>query len=604
MSHNVHTSSARRRAFSIRHIARSCSAACTLVLAAAGFGQASPGPYEYIPYSDGFITEAFTDLERNVSGVICDWTGWQGSAWVSPHAYNNHQGTDTAIQTGTPLYSPVNGTVSELVTNIPINTYGSAYGNYVKIQITGQSPNGENLDVVCMHMSPGSPLTLGQAVSVGTYLGLSDNTGNSTSEHLHFQSEVRGAGSGTCPFYWGHFKYPIVFNYSPSANKQFGHVIKIKSNTAIRTDRFDTSSQITTAYQDQLFYASHWLRGYYCVFIPNNTSYRSGWVKALDATEVFTGTVVQALPDNVTYSHTGTLASPLSIRQSANSGATELGRIVYGGGRFVADQVSSGWYRIPIGNSWGWVQANSRLVVYPTLVNPSVTLPNNELPQRDNFTVLGKSMFGRPKFNRCNVVSFSPSSPGGDGKAFFLTNSANGGDGDGTRIFCESVLVGKVDHADYYVEADMYFRYRGGSSGWERSGIFIRDDGFAGMDQTYEGKGNSYAITYDSDDGWVRAARFDDATITDMRSTPMHVTASGWHKLRIEARGSQLRFFVDGSSILDIVDTTFASGPCGMGYSDRFTGTPPADRGTYFDNFAADRFGGGTAEAKAWQQYR
>ena len=97
-------------------------------------------------------------------------------------------------------------------------------------------------------------MTNGQRVAVGDQIGLSDNTGNSTSEHLHFQSEIRG-GAATCPFYWAQFKYPVLFN--PNGTSQLGHIIKITANsTPIRTNRFDTSLQIGTAHRDQLYFAS------------------------------------------------------------------------------------------------------------------------------------------------------------------------------------------------------------------------------------------------------------------------------------------------------------------------------------------------------------
>ena len=94
--------------------------------------------------------------------------------------------------------------------------------------------------------------------------------------------------------------------------------------------------------------------------------------------------------------------------------------------------------------TWGWVKPNNRMVVYPQLTNPNVNLsnlPNNNFPITENFTATGKSMFGRPKFNRSVVKSFSPSAPGGDGKALFMTDKTNYGTGTS-----ESVTVGKPGH--------------------------------------------------------------------------------------------------------------------------------------------------------------
>src|SRR5262249_26538649 len=138
-----------------------------------------------------------------------------------------------------------------------------------------------------------------QRVAVGDMVGLSDNTGNSTSEHVHFQTEIRG-GAQTCPFYWAHFRYPIMFN--PAGTMQVGRIVQLTAaSTPIRTNRFDISAQISTAWASQLYFCSYPKRGYYQIFIPNNASYRSGWVRATDVAEVFTGTVIQSLPDNVTF---------------------------------------------------------------------------------------------------------------------------------------------------------------------------------------------------------------------------------------------------------------------------------------------------------------
>jgi hypothetical protein len=98
---------------------------------------------------------------------------------------------------------------------------------------------------------------------VGDPVGYSDNTGQSDSEHLHFMSEIRNVAS-TCPFYWAHFKHPIMFN--PTGTMQVGRVVKVTAaSTPIRADRFDTSTQIATAWQNQLCFSAYPKRGYYQV---------------------------------------------------------------------------------------------------------------------------------------------------------------------------------------------------------------------------------------------------------------------------------------------------------------------------------------------------
>lgn len=553
--------------------------------------QLAPGPYEFLPFEDGFILEAFKDLNPN-SGAISDWSGWSGSSWISPNAYDNHIGTDFSVQTGTPLFAAAAGTVTEVVTSFPRDDHSTYSGNFVRIAVDSNSPNGESLDLLYLHMLQVT-VTNGQRVIVGDPVGLSDNTGNSTSEHVHLQTEVRGSGAQTCPLYWGHFKYPIIFN--PTGTMQVGRIIRVAApSTPIRTDRLDTSAQITTAHQNQLYFCSYAKRGYYHVFIPNDTAYRSGWIRATDAYEVFAGTVIQTMPDNVTFTQLGQLTAKFPIRSAPNDAASQLGQIVFGGGRFVADQITNGYYRIALPGAsatWGWVKPTSRMVVYPQLTNPSINLaalPKSNFPIRDAFAANGKSMFGRPKFNRSTVKSFSPSSPGGDGKALFVTDQSNHGDG-----LSESVLVGRPGHRNYYVQCDVYFNYSPAylaNGAWDRFGIFLRDDGFAGLDTTFEGAGNAYAFLWDCDDGRLRACKLTDAVITDFFSPAKYLPSGGWHTLRIEARTNTIKFFLDGVLQVQTNETTHATGQCGLGYS-WHPGSPanyPAARGAYFDNFIAD----------------
>jgi hypothetical protein len=559
----------------------------------AGYAQLAPGPYEILPFEDGFIIEAFRDLDLT-TGNRADWTGWSGNDGgvflISPHPYDGHIGTDFSVQTGTALHAAAAGTVSGIETSYARNQFANTYGNFVRIAVDTRAPNGELLDLTYCHMLSLS-VSVGQHVSVGDLVGYSDNTGQSDSEHVHFMTELRGV-TNTCPFYWAHFKYPIMFN--PTGTLQVGRVLKVAAaSTPIRTDRLDSSSQITTTWQNQLYFASYPKRGYYLVFIPNNTSYRSGWIRATEVSEVFTGTVIQALPDNVTFTPSGQLATKYVIRSAASDTAGQIGQIHFGGGRFIADQVTNGYYHIPVPGAsatWGWVKPNNRMVVYPQLTNPSLnlsTLPNNNFPIRESFSVVtNKAMFGRPKFNRAVVNAFSPSSPGGDGKALFVTDATNAGTGKS-----ESVTIGKPGHTNYYVQCDVYFNYRPAylvsDGGFERYGIFLRDDGFAGLDTTYEGSGNAYALLWDADDGRLRAAKLVDGAVTDLLPAVKYVTGSAWHTMRIEARGTQLKYFLDEQLLLQTNDSTFPSGVCGIGYTMHFNGYP-AGRGAYFDNFVAD----------------
>src|SRR3990167_2728854 len=89
-----------------------------------------------------------------------------------------HNGLDYGLPTGTKVLAPHNGKIIE-ATNNP-----GGYGNYIKIE------NGVEGSVLAHLQS--FAVTVGQDVSEGQLIGLSDNTGNSTAPHLH----------------WGYYKFP------------------------------------------------------------------------------------------------------------------------------------------------------------------------------------------------------------------------------------------------------------------------------------------------------------------------------------------------------------------------------------------------------------
>jgi len=135
----------------------------------------------------------------------------------------------------------------------------------------------------------------------------------------------------------------------------------------------------------------------------------------------------------------------------------------------------------------------------------------------------------------------------------------------------------------------VYFNYRPAyvtKKETEAYGLFLRDDGWAGLDTTFEGSGNSYTMFYDAYSGRLYGGKFVNGALTDLLPSTQTIAASGWHTLRIEAQGSQIKYFLDGTVLATVTDTTFHSGLCGIGYSQHFS-TNPAARGAYFDNFFA-----------------
>ena len=86
-----------------------------------------------------------------------------------------HNGIDIPAPSGTPIYTPLGGTVTT-------NAYqAGGAGNYIKID------HGNGLTTVYMHMVEKSPCAKGSTVTAGQQIGKVGTTGGSTGNHLHFE---------------------------------------------------------------------------------------------------------------------------------------------------------------------------------------------------------------------------------------------------------------------------------------------------------------------------------------------------------------------------------------------------------------------------------
>lgn len=83
-----------------------------------------------------------------------------------------HNGIDYAINTGTDLFSCLNGVVIEAQND----RYG--YGDYIKIE-------NDSCGVIYAHLDK-ILVSVGNKITAGQVIGKSGNTGNSTGPHLHF----------------------------------------------------------------------------------------------------------------------------------------------------------------------------------------------------------------------------------------------------------------------------------------------------------------------------------------------------------------------------------------------------------------------------------
>ena len=91
-----------------------------------------------------------------------------------------HNGIDIPAPSGTPIYTPLGGTVTT-------NAYqAGGAGNYIKID------HGNGLTTVYMHMVEKSPCAKGSTVTAGQQIGKVGTTGGSTGNHLHFEVHENG----------------------------------------------------------------------------------------------------------------------------------------------------------------------------------------------------------------------------------------------------------------------------------------------------------------------------------------------------------------------------------------------------------------------------
>jgi hypothetical protein len=204
--------------------------------------------------------------------------------------------------------------------------------------------------------------------------------------------------------------------------------------------------------------------------------------------------------------------------------------------------------------------------------------PAPVLPLHDGFTRAGKEQPAwQHKFARHRVEPVTPRAQGGDGHALVVADPAGGYD---------SARIGPLSTTDCAVEALLWCDYRPqlAGDGFERIGVFVRDDGNGGFEGSTAGGGSCYALTWDSHDGRVRFLEVVRGVVVAL-APPVSLPATAWRRFRIEARGPELRFLVDGQLLQQASDATFARGQAGIGHHEYFT-TNALARGTRAETFA------------------
>lgn len=146
-------------------------------------------------YNDGYewwdvrVNGCGNDTDRTEGWVAADWTahpnfsygtwGYVSSIWGDDRSHGYHRGIDIANDTGTPIFSSRQGTVTYA-------DWASGYGNVVYID------HGSGFETRYAHLS-NFHVTQGDWVDAGQRVGDMGCTGTCTGPHLHFEVRVDGA---------------------------------------------------------------------------------------------------------------------------------------------------------------------------------------------------------------------------------------------------------------------------------------------------------------------------------------------------------------------------------------------------------------------------
>jgi hypothetical protein len=138
----------------------------------------------------------------------------------------------------------------------------------------------------------------------------------------------------------------------------------------------------------------------------------------------------------------------------------------------------------------------------------------------------------------------------------------------------DTAWLGDASWSDYRVEAMIYCEYRPEAlpHGWDRIGIFLRDnDDHAPNTNHMIVSGECYCMTYDSDDGRLRAGNTKNGGIDDFHPKPyLYLKKSGWHKFAIRCSGETISYELDNLRFHTTNDDLRTTGSCGVFYRTTF----------------------------------
>ncbi|CAN5253884.1 hypothetical protein BH09ACT5_BH09ACT5_10320 [soil metagenome] len=155
----------------------------------------SPEAQDAAPARDSFEALSYAQaLALKYAGVDYSYAVTTGAVrWPFPYAVpitdgfgerdgGFHKGVDFVPGAGTPIYAIADGVATTATFD------NSGYGQHVVLQ---HSLGGVNIESLYAHMIEGSsPITVGQQVKVGDFLGLVGDTGIAYGAHLHFEIHV------------------------------------------------------------------------------------------------------------------------------------------------------------------------------------------------------------------------------------------------------------------------------------------------------------------------------------------------------------------------------------------------------------------------------
>jgi hypothetical protein len=136
----------------------------------------------------------------------------------------------------------------------------------------------------------------------------------------------------------------------------------------------------------------------------------------------------------------------------------------------------------------------------------------------------------------------------------------------------DSAWIGDPKMTDYRVEAWVYCDIRPKTSstlGYERVGLFARDNGTHRGDTKDEREiGGSLAMTFDSDDGSIRAGDVSNGGVDDYRKNRFKLKESGWHHFAMNCKGDTVSYELDGKPFhTEKGVNEHKAGDCGVYYN-------------------------------------